>query len=335
MTNPYNTSVLSGNTPAFKQYRERDYITPNFEYSEGTRPAGEFQVAPYLAAIRYSKSFEEHFVVAGGKVVAMDSMGYIVPAGLKKDLAAYITAFNGTTGAGTRLAPGGRITAGRAAAVSKYAQVDVDRGVKNSKGVAVIVGEPVVESFISTAVLEADADTTVAASDIVISNPVGVSSYNYWTNPGGNGVNPALYNTHNFNIQGRVAFVCDYQLELPTVEDNATYDAAPFAGMGAMVAAAGTVRPGKFVTYDARSNFAISADDDGYDFGTVTKNAEVVGQVLSIDERQQRDLLEWVRTRYNGFGELEKMPGTATGGKSDTLTYSGGYGLVRINLILR
>lgn len=32
------------------------------------------------------------------------------------------------------------------------------------------------------------------------------------------------------------------------------------------------------------------------------------------------------------YGGLEAMPGTATGGKSDTLTYSGGVGLVRINL---
>lgn len=318
MTNPY--SLVQ---PTYKQYDNRGHITPNFEFSEGVRPAGEFQVAKYLPSVSYNKFFEEHFVISGGKVVAFDGLGALVPAGLRRDITNYKTAYDADPGAAAA-----KKVAGRAAAQIKYAQIDVDRGVKNYLGALVTVGEPVVESFLTIT-------GATATVNNQISNPVGVASYNYWAHPGGDGLNPAQYNTYNFNLQARVAFVCDYQIEVPVVADNTAYAAAPYKGMGAMIAALGTALPGKFVTYDVNSNYVLSSDSNGYDYGTTTKASEVIGQILSTDNRTERDLLGLVRTRYNGFGDLEKMPGTATEGKSDTLTYSGGYGLVRINLILR
>lgn len=319
MTSQYNQMTAGG----FKTYDKRGNITPNFEYSEGTRPAGEFQVAPYLSAVRYNQYFEEHFVVSAGKAVAFDANGYLVPAGLKIDMDAYVTAFEASnTDVPTDKA------AGRAACINLYTQTDVDRGVLNAKGVAAAVGEPVVEALL---------DITVSGTcpiETNISKPVGLASYNYWMNPGGNGVNPAQYGYSNFNLQGRVAFVCDYQVEFPLVEE-ADVPNTPLVGMAVMAADADTVAPGMFVTYDARSNFVLSGDDSGYGYGTTTAVADVLGQVMSVDLRTDRDLLSLVRSRYSNFGELEKMPGTATEGKSDTLTYSGGYGVVRINLQLR
>lgn len=302
----------------FKQYDERGHITPNFEFSEGQRPAGEFNPAPYLPAIRFNKYFEEFFVISGGKVVALSSDGFVVPAGLKKEAAAYKVEFDSN----------GEASADNAATI-KYAQDDVQRGVFNAAGVKAVVGEPVVKSFFDIA------SGAPLAATTTISNPVGLAMYNYWSNPGGNGENPVDFVKYNFNLQNKVVFLCDYQVEMPIVEDKATYDAAPFAGMGSMIGSAGTVKPGMFVTYDVDSNFVLSADDAGYAYGATTPVCEVLGQVLSTDLREVRDLLDRVRTRATGFGELEKMPGTATEGKSDTLTYSGGYGLVRINLQLR
>ena len=332
--NPYSLVHTKGFTqPAsalnFKTYDERGHITPNFEFSEGQRPAGEFNPAPYLSAVRFNKYFEEFFVLSGGKVVALDSNGWVVPAGLRKQAADYKTTFDGVDEATADALPG----------LTLYTQVDVDRGVVNANGDPVAVDEPVVKSMFDIA------GGTPLAQNVVVSNPVGVSMYNYWAHPGGNGENPVDFNQYNFNLQNKVVFLCDYQIELPIVTDNATYDASPFAGMGAMIAA-GTVTPGDnlatsdvapgmFVTFDYNSNFVVSADDGGYGYGSTTGTAEVLGQVLSLDLRQVRDLLDKVRSRYNDFGELEKMPGTATEGKSDTLTYSGGYGLVRINLQLR
>lgn len=314
MSNPYNQIGPF----THKQYDERGHITPNFEFSEGVRPAGEFMPAPYLSAVRFNKYFEEYFVLSGGKIVAMDSNGYVVPAGLRKQAAAYKATFDASGEA-----------AADALSLTKYTTQDVQRGVLNAAGVAAVDGEPVVKGFFNIA-----GGAPLAATN-VISNPVGVSSYNYWAHPGGNGENPIDFNTYNFSLQNKVAFVCDYQLELPIVADKATYDAAPFAGMGSMIAAADTVKAGMFVTFDEDSNFVLSADDNGYDYGTNTAPGEVIGQVLSLDLRTTRDLLDRVRSRYDQFGDLEKMPGTASEGKSDTLVYSGGYGLVRINLIKR
>ena len=313
--NPYSLVGPFSN----KFYDERGHITPNFEFSEGQRPAGEFMPAPYLSAVRFNKFFEEVFVLSGGKPVSMDSNGNIVPAGLKKQMDAYKTEFD----------TNGEASADALAGLSTYGTMDVHRGLYDAKSVVVTDGTPVVKALFDIA------SGAPLAADITISNPVGVSSYNYWAHPGGNGENPVDFNTYNFNLQNKVAFLCDYQIELPVVENKVTYDAAPFAGMGAMIATAAAIKPGMFVTFDADSNFVLTADEGGYGYGTNTSTAEVLGQVLSTDLREVRDLLDRVRSRHDDFGDLEKMPGTASGGKSDTLLYSGGYGLVRINLQLR
>lgn len=312
-TNPY--SLIQGVNHKF--YDDRGHITPNFEYSEGIRPAGSFMPAPYLPSVRFNKYFEEYFVLSGGKVVAFDSNGFIVPAGLRKDAATWLNTF--TTNGGVDV--DADVAAADAAAVIKYAAEDVARGIKNAAGVTVTEGEPVVKSFF-TVVSQGN-----ATQDITISNPAGISSYNYWAHPGGDGTNPADYNTYNFNLQSKVAFVADYVIQVPIVADQTTYDAAPFKGMGSLI---GGVKPGEFITYDEYSNY-ISV---GYEIGT-TDMAEVIGQALQIDTDFPKDYLELVRTRHTEFGELEKMPGTATEGKPDVLTYSGGTGLVTINLINR
>jgi hypothetical protein len=308
--NPYSL-IHQGGGVKYKFYDDRGHITPNFEYNEGIRPAGQFMPAPYLPAVRFNVYFEEFVVLSGGKVVAFDSAGFVVPAGLRKEAAAYKADFdvNGEASADALM-------------TILYTQDDVKRGVLNAAGVAAVAGEPVVKSFFDIA------GGAPLAQNVTVSNPVGLSSYNYWAHPGGNGENPAQYNIQNFNLQNKVAFVTDYVVQVPAVVDKATYDAAPYAGMGALVAA--DVKPGMFVSFDTDSNFSVL----GYEVGS-TDAGEVIGQVLEVDTNFPKDLLNQVRTRYTEFGELEKMPGSATEGKPDSMTYSGGYGLVTINLINR
>jgi len=291
--NPY--SLLGPVT--YKTYDDRGHVTPNFEYSEGIRPAGEFMPAPYLPAVRFNVYFEEFIVLSGGKVVAFDSLGYVVPAGLALDLAA------------EEATPG--------TAIIEYTQSDVDRGVLNAMGVAPVAGEKVAASMVS------------GQANITVSAPIGLASYNYWTNPGGDGENPAGYNVQNFNLQNKVAFVTDYVIQIPTVVDQAAYDAAPYKGMMALI---GTAKPGGFVTFDASSNMVSIPGD--YLLGSIEPSS-IMGQILTVDDDSPKDYLDQVRTRYTEFGELEKMPGTATEGKSDTITYSNGNGLVTINLTTR
>jgi hypothetical protein len=84
--------------------------------------------------------------------------------------------------------------------------------------------------------------------------------------------------------------------------------------------------------------------------------ADIMGQVLGF-ETYPKDYLEYVRTAYDpairtdasggmanaaltgastGAGQLDQMPGSATGGMSDLVTYAGAANLVAIvNLISR
>jgi len=71
--------------PYVGNHKEWDHvgsITPDFEISEGVRPAEEFKPAAWLPVGRYDKHYEEFFVISAGKIVALDDEGRVVPAGL-------------------------------------------------------------------------------------------------------------------------------------------------------------------------------------------------------------------------------------------------------------
>lgn len=312
---PYNQFTLNGQ-PNFKRWDHWGHITPNVEYSEGIRPTGEYMPAPWLPAIRFDQYFEEWKVVSDGKVVGFDSSGFVVPAGLRKEAAAYKTSFDG--------ASSNKQATADAQATIFYTAADVQRGITNAAGVAVTVGEPVVRSFFNIA------GGSPLAATTTISEPVGTADYDFWAHPGGDGTNPANYKQYNFNLQHRIVFLCDYVLQLPVVASNTVYNAAPFPGMAVVVAAVGTILPGHFLTYDANSNFV----SNGYTYGS-TDASEIIGQVLEVRTDYPRDYLDEVRSRYNELGPLEAMPGTATGGLSHEMWYSSGYGMITINLIQR
>lgn len=312
MANPYSLFHQNG-APTYKDWDHSGYVTPNVEYSEGIRPTGEYMPAPYLPAVRYDKYFEEFKVLSDGKPVSFDSNGNVVPSGLRKEAAAYKTTFDASGEA-----------AADAAAVIKYTADDVARKVKNAAGVLVVAGEPVVKSFFDIA------GGAPLDQNVTVSEPVGTADYDYWPHPGGDGLNPAFYQKLNFNLQHRVAFLTDYVLQLPVCVDTAAYEAAPFKNMAAVIAASGTLKPGMFITYDVRSNYVST----GYTY-TATEAPTVIGQILEVRTDFPRDYLDKVRTRYEELGDLNKMPGTATAGKSHEMHYANAYGMVTINLIHR
>jgi hypothetical protein len=271
-------------------------------------------VAPYLPVVRYNEYFRDFIVVSAGKVIAFDSTGYVVPAGLKLQAAAWKAEADAS----------GVASADALASLTKYTASDVQRKVKNAAGVLATVGEPVVKSFFNVA---GGAPYAAVKS---VSSPVGVASYNYWPHPGGDGENPAQYNVSGWNLQNKIAFLTTYQLEYPLVASDADYAAAAFAGIAACVAAVGTAKPGQFVSFDANSNFIVT----GYTYGAVGAE-DIIGRVISVRGAGPFQMLDKVRTADRGPSELDAMPGTATQGKSDTITYSNGYGLIRILLTLK
>lgn len=107
----------------------------------------------------------------------------------------------------------------------------------------------------------------------------------------------------------------------------------------AFASASGPLVAGDFVVADANSNFVKAGNVDFRD---------IVGQVLEV-ESAAKGALDKVRTAYNPAlgtdasgslpayaGQMDQMPGSATGGVSDKVHYAGAADLVvRINLVSR
>jgi hypothetical protein len=118
------------------------------------------------------------------------------------------------------------------------------------------------------------------------------------------------------------------------------YNAAP-STVSDFACAVGNLRAGDFVECDTNSNFAeISGTEDFKD---------IIGQVLEVENVKGKALLDRVRTAWlpaigttatgslPGYtGQMDQMPGTATGGVPAKVHYAGAADkVVRINLISR
>lgn len=120
------------------------------------------------------------------------------------------------------------------------------------------------------------------------------------------------------------------------------YDSVP-TSVSTYACALGNLQPGDFVRADANSNF-VKADTlpeasfhnagvtegssfvhaDMSEMAELILNAqrEIVGQVLDM-ETHPKDYLDRVRTAYATLGTADQMPGSASGGFRDQLTYAG------------
>ncbi len=325
-------------------------LTPNIEISEGIRPAEELIPASYLPLVRFDKYLEDYFVISAGKVVALDSNGDVVPAGLKLQAEAYQAAWDaegdllGANRTAARLAVDALGTASTYAAID-LAQPNINGpGVNHAGGNAAATGDYVVEGFFKVQTVangivyvadmvtadENDADQDLETPyEITVSWPLGIAPYNYFRWAGGvHGGNPSGMNFHNYNMQHQLAVLCDYYIELPRVDDKASIE---FSGMAVLFDSSLDLAPGDFLTYDLNSDMVKWTE--GSDFFEA-----VLGQAWKIDTGFPKDYLERVRTAYQGLGELDKMPGSANAGLPDNISYAGGTaakGVVRINLINR
>jgi len=203
---------------------------PVVEASEGDRPYGEFKPAAWLPVQFRDKFYEEWYVVMPGKLVAFDPDGRVVPAQY------------GLSGADV-----------------VYTQSDIDAGVIDVRtGAAVASAQTIPVSGIDGVIHHFMGKTGTALAGAV-SAPAGAAAYAYfqWAGDGSagdDGFNPAYYRKHNYNLQHRVAVVCDYVLELPlvpagtTAENlsrsayNATTDVVTGTALSNLPVAANTVR---------------------------------------------------------------------------------------------
>lgn len=127
------------------------------------------------------------------------------------------------------------------------------------------------------------------------------------------------------------------------------YASAPTT-VSKFASAVGNLKAGDFVKCDANSNYVVATAKtfgDGVtdDFDTF---ADIMGQVIEVENVLDKDALGRVRTAYDNIGtdaagalpayagQMDQMPGSATGGVSDKVHYAGAANLVvRINLISR
>lgn len=175
--------------PQHKTWDHVGNMIPVVEHSEGIRPHGEFRPSSWSPVQFYDKYYEDFFVIMPGKAVAFDNDGRICPAQY-----------------------------GLAAATVTYTSRDVDAGVIDVRtGLRLLAGD--VGTFDVSAVTAFMGRTGVAMK---VSAPVGVAPYAFWQWGGDgtskdDGFNPAAFRKHNYQLQHRVAILCDYVLELPLV----------------------------------------------------------------------------------------------------------------------
>lgn len=350
MYQPYTTN--------HKRWDHVGNITPNVEISEGIRPAEELAPAAYLKLVRFDKYLEDYYVVSAGKVVALDSDGNVVPAGLALQLEAYKTAWDAAGGniGANRTAGRDAVDAlpGHVAGMAIYDGADVSPvgsgvPVKGHTGNDIISGQYMVENFF-TVVLDGGSPSPARVIDLVaadlddtdqdlvtvvtVSKPIGIAPYNFfrWA---GDASNPANYVHHNYKMQHQVAVLCDYYIELPRIDDKSLIE---FDGLAVLFDSGLNLTPGAFLKVDPASDMIVWAFDDVIETELTNGFNDVIGQVWKIDADFPKDYLDRVRTAYQGLGTLDQMPGSANAGLPDNIAYAGGTavkGVVRINLINR
>ena len=118
------------------------------------------------------------------------------------------------------------------------------------------------------------------------------------------------------------------------------YAAAPVGtAVSKFACALGDLKAGDFVKCNADSNFVVATTEDFKD---------IMGQVIEVEDVFDKDALSKVRTAFDSIGtdasgalpayagQMDQMPGSATGGVGDKVHYAGAANLVvRINLISR
>ncbi len=308
-------------TPSFMRWQpDAASITPEVYKEPGIEPGIDGEVAPYLPLLRYDETFRQYKVVSTGKVIAKDTLGFVTMAGIRLDIEAALAAGNVT------------------AATLAYSATDVTEGVINANGHTVTAGEKVIASMVTAA--EATGGTADAA--VRIGHGIGIAPYDFWR-AYSNSLVPTAYAASrpaysptderltNLSFQRRVHPLCDCVAEYPVVPPE-NYPNSPLEGITVIEEA--SVAETDFLTYNVNSNLAIAnISTDLF--------VDILFQVLRVDRLAPKAYLDRVKTRYAAgtgpnFGVLDRMPGTASGGRPSPWLESGTvFGTALVNLIGR
>lgn len=173
--------------PTVKRYaKDLGIPIPNVEFCPTEFPRLNTFTAPYLPLQLENERHDEHYVVLSGKVIAFDSMGFLVPAGYVLDQETVAADADFGAAAVNFDSAGGDVVG-----LLRYSQLDVDEGVLNSAGNVVVLNEPVVWSMIRNAGVlinggvyddtggDGTGDTNGFSFAITVSNHIGVAGYSW------------------------------------------------------------------------------------------------------------------------------------------------------------
>lgn len=208
--------------PNFKVWDHFGRALPDTHHSEGIVPAVETHPAPWLPVRFQDKHYENWVVIMVGKIVALDPMGYLMPAqyGLTSQTVVYTT--NDVTAGTIDIATGLPVTAAKTVTLSNLS------GVRGAGWTAANAGVSVTSGFMGISGLAFD--------DATAKYPVGVANQPQLQWAGGDGWDPTGLNYHNFNMQHQTGFLCDYVLRLPVIPGQ---EASESLGAVATVPASG------------------------------------------------------------------------------------------------
>ena len=327
---------MAVNNPIKRYAKDLGIPIPEVRFGPSEKPRLNTWPAPYLPLQLENERHDEYYVILAGKVMSLDSQGFVVPAGLALQLETVLAEW-AAAGAG---AFDFSAANGNLATLDRYDATDVANGVINSLGVAAALGEPVVYSMIqdqgaaliaydganaaaSSAVVLVDATGTQAIS---VGNHIGVAPYSMLRAASDvmsralndNELHPAAkvgpeasmpydptqLRSLAWELQNRVtALVADECLILPVVADRTgVLIEGQVAAIGANMAAFDL---GGYVTFDANSDYvpASMADFAAVDADPTAAEIEKfinrrVGQVVRKNTRFSSSYLDKVKTRW-------------------------------------
>ncbi len=338
--------------PTVKRYnKDLGVAIPNVRFCPTEFPRLNTTPAPYLPLRLHNERHDEYYTILTGKVIALDSLGFVVPAGLgvQLELALNELALQGTWNDATL------------GNLDRYDATDVAEGVVNARGVAATLNEPVVRAFITDVVVAggedlATGDVPASNNPLSIGEHIGVAPYSFLRaasdvmaravdenelHPAAaSGVeatfpfDPTQHRHLAWELQNRVtALVAAECLLYPVVENlNNLLIEGQAVAVGATMAAFGH---GSKVTYDEASNIvpvaaaAVAFTSRLPDFDAAGADAaiavamlaltdRIVGQVVRKNTRFPSSYLDHVATRWDssvpGFQAIDRMPGSATSG---------------------
>ena len=159
-------------------YERNSNLTREFmEISEGQRPALQLRPAQYLPVAYTDNYLNDNVVIAAGKIVAIDASGDLV------------------------------LCNGGASATLAYAAADV--------GVTIDLDSNGHDTYVTTS---STGYNSATSNKITGNKPIGVAPYDYYQNinQGFDSATPVgLTRYTNYQIQDKVAVLCDYLIEVP------------------------------------------------------------------------------------------------------------------------